>query len=323
MIAVLCGGVGAARFLRGLAQVVDPAETTAIVNVADDTVLHGLSISPDIDTIVYTLAGAIDPGRGWGLVDETWQALDALRRYEVVRPQDSAAGATWFGLGDRDLATHMYRTARLAEGARLGEVTAEIARAWSVRQRIVPVTDDPVRTRLVLDASSTLPGGTDISFQEYFVRYRHDLPVSAVRFDGADTAQLSERAADALATADVVVIAPSNPIVSIGPLRAIRGVDQILADRRDSVVAISPLVGGKALKGPADRMMSELGYRSDAVGVAAIHRDVAATLVIDELDRGAAHDVAAVGINPVVTDTVMANPQVAAALARTVLSAAR
>ncbi|HQV57376.1 MAG TPA: 2-phospho-L-lactate transferase [Ilumatobacteraceae bacterium] len=284
MIAVLCGGVGAARFLRGLALVADPAQTTAIVNVADDTVLHGLSISPDIDTIIYTLAGAIDPDRGWGLVDETWQALDALRRYERVRPPRSTAGSTWFGLGDRDLATHLYRTARLAEGALLGQVTGEIAQAWGLDQQIVPVTDDRLRTVLTVGPNPILPIGTAISFQEYFVRYRHDVPVSAVRFAGADTAVLSERAAQALTSADVVVIAPSNPIVSIGPLLAVDGVRRILAARRQSVVAISPLVGGKALKGPADRLMDELGHRSDAVGVAAIYREIAGTLVIDELE---------------------------------------
>ena len=318
MIAVLCGGVGAARFLRGLSLVVDPAEITAIVNVADDTVMHGLSISPDLDTITYTLAGAIDPGRGWGLVDESWQALDAIRRYEAVRPAGSAAGSSWFGLGDRDLATHMYRTARLDEGATLTEVTAEISRGWGLRQHVVPASDDAVHTIVTLAGSND-----EIGFQEYFVRLRHQPDVAAVHFAGVEQARLAGAARRALIDAEAVVIAPSNPIVSIGPIRAIGGVDELLAARRDTVVAISPLVGGVALKGPADRLMHTLGRRSDAVGVAETYAAVAATLVIDLADRTLADEVAAAGCRPVVTDTVMADADVAAELARTVLSAAR
>lgn len=323
MIAVLCGGVGAARFLRGLSMVVAPSDITAIVNVADDTVMHGLSISPDLDTVTYTLAGAIDPVRGWGLVDESWQALDAIRRYEAVRPQASTAGASWFGLGDRDLATHMYRTARLAEGATLTAVTAEICRGWALEQNIIPVSDDPIRTVVTLAEPSSATGQTEIGFQEYFVRLRHQPRVTAVRFDGADQARLSTAARRALTEAEAVVIAPSNPIVSIGPIRAIDGVDELLTARRDSVVAISPLVGGKALKGPADQLMHGLGERSDAVGVAQIYAPVAATLVIDQIDAALADEVGAAGCRPVVTDTVMAEPAVAASLAELVLSAAR
>lgn len=316
-VAVLCGGVGAARFLRALrvAALVDPGEVVAVVNTADDTVLHGLAISPDLDTITYTLAEAIDPGRGWGLRDETWTVMDALARYEAIRPSGSAAAARWFNLGDRDLATHLYRTARLAEGATLSTVTAEIAAAWGVAERLVPMSDDRVATRV------TLADGTEVAFQEYFVRLRHAVPVAAVSFAGAAEAQLAPAAAAALTAAEVVVVAPSNPIVSIGPLRAIAGVDARLRARRDSVVAVSPIVGGAALKGPADRMLAELGTEASVVGVARLYRDIAASLVIDPVDAHLADAVAAEGMTPVIVPSVMSSPAVAAELARATLAA--
>lgn len=317
MITVLCGGVGAARFLRALRGVVDPSVVVGIVNTGDDTELHGLSISPDIDTITYTLAGAIDPTRGWGLVDETWTAMESLARYAAVRPAGSAAAPTWFNLGDRDLATHFYRTARLREGAPLAAVTAEIAAAWSVPERLVPMTDDRVATLV------TLASGETVSFQEYFVKLRHGEPVSAVAFAGADTATLHPQAAAALRDADTVVIAPSNPLVSIGPIRALAGVDEVLRARRDTVVAVSPIVGGAALKGPADRMLVELGHEASVVGVARLYADVAAALVIDPVDEHLAAAVAEAGMTPVVVPSIMSSPEVAAALARATLAAAR
>lgn len=316
-VAVLCGGVGAARFLLALESAWPAARTTAIVNTADDTVLHGLHISPDLDTITYTLAGAIDPERGWGLRDETWRAMESLARYVEVRPAHSAAAPTWFNLGDRDLATHFYRTARLAEGAVLGEVTAEIAAAWSIQQRIVPMSDDPVRTMVTLAVD-----GAEIPFQEYFVQRRHAVAVRSVRFAGAETAALADGAAAALRRAAAVVIAPSNPIVSIGPIRSLAGVDDVLAARRESVVAISPLVGGAALKGPADRMLLELGHRPDVEGVARLYAPIAATLVIDPLDAHLADAVRAAGMEPLVVPSVMSSPAVGAALARATLAAA-
>lgn len=317
MITVLAGGVGAARMLRALTMVVDPALLTAVVNTADDTVLHGLHISPDIDTVVYTLAGAIDADRGWGLAEETWRAMAALARYAAVRPAHSASAATWFNLGDQDLATHMYRTARLAEQATLTQVTAEIAAAWGLAQTILPMTDDRVRTML------TTADGDEISFQEYFVHRRHDVAVRAVRFDGVDHAALSGPARRALAEAEVVVIAPSNPIVSIGPIRALPGVDAELSARRQSVVAVSPIVGGVALKGPADRMLAERGLPASCVGVATLYAPIAATLVIDPLDADLADDVRAAGMTPLVTGSVMSEPGVAEHLARQVLAAGR
>ncbi len=320
-VAVLSGGVGAARLLAGIVDAgrhgtID-ASVTAVVNTADDCVLHGLAISPDLDTVTYTLAGAIDPGRGWGLVDETWQAMAALERYEAIRPEGSAAAPRWFNLGDRDLATHFYRTARLAEGATLTEVTDEIRRAWQVPIDIVPMSDDRIATIVTVAADDgTL---SDVAFQDYFVRLRHGVPVRSVRFDG--TAMLSAAAHRAIDTADVVIIAPSNPIVSIGPIRSLPGVDELLARRRDRVVAVSPIVGGAALKGPADRMLTELGHEPSVVGVAKLYAPIAAALVIDPVDAHLATDVEATGLRCIVTPSVMSTPGVARDLATATLDA--
>lgn len=314
-VTVLAGGVGAARFLAGLVQVVDPRSVTAIVNTADDTVLHGLHISPDLDTVTYTLAGAIDPERGWGLAGETWTAMGALGRYTPHRPPGSTAGGTWFNLGDQDLATHLYRTARLAEGASLSVVTREIAAAWGLGVHLLPMSDQPVRTVL------TVPGEGELAFQEYFVGRRHDVTVEAVRFHGVDAARPAPGVLDALLDSAVVVIAPSNPIVSIGPILALPGVLDALSARRRSVVAVSPIVGGKALKGPADRLLVELGGEASVAGVARSYAGVAGTLVVDDVDAPLAPTVEAEAVRCVVTPTVMSSPAVAAALARTVLRA--
>jgi LPPG:FO 2-phospho-L-lactate transferase len=313
-VAVLSGGVGAARLLSGMRQVVAPERVTAVVNTGDDTELHGLAISPDIDTIVYTLAGAVDTGRGWGLAGETWQMMAGLARFAAVRPAGSTAAPTWFNLGDTDLATHCYRTGRLSEGATLTQVTDEIARAWDVVVRVAPMTDARFRTMVELGVS-----GDVVTFQDYFVRLRHDVAVAAIRFEH-DDAELSEVAARAVRGADVVVVAPSNPLVSIAPIRALPATDRLLAERRDTVVAVSPIVGGAALKGPADRMLRELGVEPSVVGVASLYRDIAATLVIDTVDAHLAADVEATGMRCVVTDTVMSSPAVAAALARRVIA---
>ena len=320
-VTVLCGGVGAARFLRGLLDVVDATTVTAVVNTADDTVLHGLSISPDLDTITYTLAGATDDERGWGLAGETWHAMAALERYADVRPAGSGAAPTWFNLGDTDLATHFYRTARLGEGATLTDVTAEIADAWGLRLRMLPVTDDRFRTVVTLGGDGD-EAGTDVAFQDYFVRLRHGVPVTDVRFEH-DGARPTAAVLDALAVADAVVIAPSNPIVSIGPLRALPGIDDTLRARRDSVVAISPIVGGAALKGPADRMLAELGVEPSVTGVAGLYAPVASTLVVDTLDAEHADAIEATGMRCIVTPTIMSEPGVGRELARTCLRVAR
>lgn len=313
MITVISGGVGAARLLRGAALVVPHGELATIVNTGDDTVMHGLAISPDLDTVTYTVSGSIDPERGWGLSDEAWTTMQALERFAGVRPVESHAGENWFGLGNRDLATHFYRTTRLAEGATLAQVTAEITRAFGIEFRVLPMSNDRVSTIV------TLTDGTDVAFQEYFVKLRHDVPVRAVRFDGADNAVAL--GLDELRGSRAVVIAPSNPIVSIGPMRALTGFDAALTARRDSVVAVSPIVAGAALKGPADRMLAELGHEASAVGVARLYAPIAGTLVIDTADAALAPLVEAAGMRCVVADTIMKTPEVAASLTRTCLAA--
>jgi LPPG:FO 2-phospho-L-lactate transferase len=309
VLAALAGGVGAARFLRGLVAVVPPEEVVAIVNTGDDVVLHGLHVSPDVDTVIYTLAGAVNDETGWGLAGETWSAMDALERFGDAAP-------SWFRLGDRDLATHLYRTGRLRAGATLSRVTAELAAAWDVRARIVPMSDDRVETRVTVD------GGGEIGFQEYFVQRRHAVPVRAVRFAGVEDASPAPGVLDAIESADAIVVCPSNPMVSIGPILAVPGVRDALRARRADTVAISPIVAGAALKGPADRMLVELGHEASVVGVARLHRDVAATLAIDEADVALASAVEGEGMRCLVTPTVMHGPAAAAALARAVLAVA-
>jgi LPPG:FO 2-phospho-L-lactate transferase len=273
VITVLAGGVGAARFLQGLVDVVRPADVTAIVNVGDDLVLHGLHISPDLDTVTYTLAGAINTETGWGLGGETWQAMASLERY---------GGRSWFRLGDRDLGTHLYRTQRLAEGASLSTVTNEIARAWKLELRLVPASDDAVRTMV------TVEGEGEIGFQDYFVGRQHSVPVTSVRFEGAVDAQPAPGVLEAIAGAEVVVIAPSNPIVSIGPVLAVNGVRDAVIARRSRNVAVSPIVAGAALKGPADRMLRELGHEPSVVGIARLYAELASVLVVDDADAALA-----------------------------------
>lgn len=310
LITVLAGGVGAARMLSGIIQVVDPANVTAIVNVGDDLELHGLRISPDLDTITYTLAGEINPETGWGLRGESWQAMDSVRRY---------GGISWFGLGDRDLGTHLYRTQRFAEGATLTEITAEITDAWGLGLRLLPVTDDRLRTLVTL-AGDGADAGLEVSFQEYFVQRQHGVPVSSVRFDGATTARPGPDVLDAIGDADTVVIAPSNPIVSIDPVLAVPGVRDALIARRADTVAVSPIVAGSALKGPADRLLTELGLEATVVGIARLYAPLAEALVIDHADAHLSEAVAAEGIRPIVAESIMRTPEIAAELARTVLA---
>ena len=304
-VAVVAGGVGAARLLGGLVQVVEPASITALVNTGDDVELHGLHISPDLDTITYTLAGAVNPETGWGLVGETWQAMDALGRY---------GGVTWFNLGDRDLGTHLYRTQRLREGATLTEVTAEIVTGWELGLHLVPMSDDSVRTMI------TVVDEGEIGFQDYFVRRHHDVAATAIRFAGAEAARPSPTALAALADAERVVIAPSNPLVSIAPVLAVPGLREAVEARREDCVAVSPIIAGTTVKGPADRLLTELGHDASVVGVARLYAPLAARLVIDEADAELADAVTMEGIEAVVAPTMMYGPPEAAALARVVLS---
>ena len=304
-VVVLAGGVGAARLLRGLVRVVDAGSVTALVNVADDVTLHGLHISPDLDTVTYTMAGEDNTETGWGLRGETWQAMAMVQRY---------GGIDWFNLGDRDLGTHLYRTQRLNEGATLAEVTAEIAAAWQLGLTLLPITNDRIETRI------TVTGEGEIGFQEYFVRLRHDVSVESVRFAGAEQCAPAPGALEAIEEADVVIVAPSNPIVSIGPLLAVPGIRSALMARREAAVAVSPIIAGKALKGPADRLMAELGMHASVTGVAEIYRELVATLVIDNADAALAAEVEAAGMGCVVTGTILRDADVAAELCRTILA---
>jgi len=304
VITALAGGVGAAKLLRGMVEVVDAPGITAVVNVGDDTDLHGLHISPDLDTVLYTLADAINPETGWGLAGETWRVMESLGRL---------GGVTWFNLGDKDLGTHLYRTQRLAEGASLGTVTAELAERFGVGVRLVPVTDDALRTRV------QLVGGDEVGFQEYFVKLHHDVAVARVRFAGAEGARPGPGVLEAIAGAETVVVCPSNPVVSIDPLLAVPGVSDALLLRRDRTVAVSPIVAGAALKGPADRLLVEMGFESSVVGVARWYAPWVSTLVIDLADAELAPAVEAEGVRCVVAPTVMSDVARAAALARVVL----
>lgn len=319
MITVLCGGVGAARFLSGLIRVVPPQEVTAIVNVGDDSIIHGLHISPDLDTITYTLAGSMNTETGWGLRDESWNAMEMLRFYgsaNSIDPGSASEGeaAGWFSLGDKDLGTHLYRTSRLDAGLSLSQVTDEITKAWNLGLRLVPATDGDLRTRLIR------PDGSELAFQEYFVRERHQSTIASIRFEGADACVPAEGVVDAIGEADSVIIAPSNPLISINPVLAVPGIRDALINARDNVLAISPIVGGKAIKGPAADLMKDLGFQASVVSVAEMYAEYCSTLVIDNADEHLRGQVQGLGINCVVTDTVMSDPDVAADLAQRCLS---
>jgi LPPG:FO 2-phospho-L-lactate transferase len=282
--------------------------------VGDDMVLHGLHISPDLDTVTYTLAGLDNRETGWGLAGESWNAMDELGRL---------GGEAWFRLGDRDLATHLFRTGRLREGATLSDVTASLAARRGIGVRLLPVSDDPVRTRVTLaEASDFGPAGTEIAFQDYFVRLHHDVAVRGVRFEGADTASPAPGVLESLESAALVVVCPSNPVVSIGPLLAVPGIQSTLLAARQRTVAVSPIIAGAALKGPADRLMAELGSEPSVVGVARLYSRWVGTLVIDIADARHAAEVEAEGMRCVVAPTVMSSPERAAELARVVVDAA-
>jgi LPPG:FO 2-phospho-L-lactate transferase len=302
-VVALAGGVGAARFLDGLTGVLAPERIFIIGNTADDAEIHGLHISPDLDTVTYTLAGLADPARGWGIRGDRFQCLEALGRL---------GAETWFQLGDRDLAMHLYRTERLRQGATLTDVTAEITAALEVRSRIVPMSDDRVRTRVCTPAG-------ELEFQTYFVKRRARDKVLNVRFEGASEAAPARGVIEAIADAEAIILCPSNPFISITPILAIRGIRQALRPKRDRVLAISPIVGGRALKGPAAHMMKSMGLRPAAVEVARLYADFVGIFVLDEVDRKQAALVEKIGMRPVVTNTVMSGPRERKSLARVVI----
>lgn len=312
MWVALAGGVGGAKLARGLAAIA-PSQTDelrVVVNTGDDFDLHGLRIAPDLDTVMYTLAGIANPETGWGIVGDTYTTMDQL---------EQLGQANWFRLGDRDFATHITRTWWLREGLTLTAVTERLAGALGVTAptRIVPMTDDIVATEI------ETPDGW-LAFQDYFVRRHHADAVRAVRFTGIAEARASALALDALTRADLVVFCPSNPIVSIGPILALAGMRAALLQRRAGVcrVAVSPIVGGQALRGPADRMMAGLGQESSALGVARGYAGLIDIFVMDEVDAALADDITALGMQPLVTNTIMRSPADSRALAATIVAAA-
>jgi len=303
-IAVLCGGVGAARFLSGLVEVVDPSGVTAIVNVADDDEFHGLHVSPDIDTVLYTLAGVVEEAQGWGRRDETFHAQEELARFG----EDA-----WFRLGDRDLAAHIHRTRLLRNGVSLTAIVDGMRTALGIRARVLPATDGRQRTMV-----RTADGW--ISFQEYFVKRRSADLVRQLRFE--PDAPPTAAALAAIAGADLIVIAPSNPFVSIGPILALAGMRDAIAAARDKVIAVSPIVGGAAIKGPAAAMLAALGHEVSALGIARIYAGLAAGFVLDEQDRALVPAIERLGLRTTATATIMRDGASRAALARAVIDIA-
>lgn len=307
-VAALAGGVGAGKFLRGLARAVPGSEITVIGNTGDDLTLHGLHISPDLDSVTYWLAGVADRDRGWGRAGETFRTLEELTRL---------GGEAWFRLGDLDLATHLYRTERLSRGAALSEVTAELGERLGVPCRILPMSDDPVRTWVGVDGGGD---GAAIPFQEYWVRRGARDPVREVRFRGAEEAAPAPGVLDALADAEAVVVCPSNPVVSILPILSVPGVREAVEDRRDRVVGISPIVGGRPVQGMADKLLPAVGVPVTALGAARVFRELLGAWIIDERDAGLRPAVEAdLGVAVGVTDTIMTDDEAAERLARAAL----
>jgi LPPG:FO 2-phospho-L-lactate transferase len=306
-VVALAGGTGGAKLAHGLQAVLSPGDLHVIVNTGDDTERHGLVVMPDHDAVLYMLSGRFDDDRGWGISGETWTVMDALA--ELGEP-------TWFRLGDRDFATHIARTARLREGSTLTAAVLAIQDALGIPTRILPMTDTSVPTQVRTDAGW-------LDFQEYFVHQAQAPEVREIRFSGMGAALPTDEVAAALAAADVVIIGPSNPLVSVGPILAVPGMTDLLATARARdvpVIAVSGIVGGVALKGPADRMLTSLGYESSARGVAAQYTEQIDGFVLDSVDTELEPSVAALGLRTLVTDTIMADHAGQARLAREVLA---
>ena len=307
-VAVLAGGVGAARFLDGLVRVVEPSDVTAIVNVGDDMEWSGLHISPDLDTVTYTLADLVNPETGWGLRGESRRTLDRL---------SELGGPDWFMIGDLDLATHLYRTHRLSQGDPLSAITRDFTARLGLECMITPVTDDRLRTVVGTDAG-------DLAFQDYFVRRRASDPVHSLRFDGAESARPAPLVEEALNAADVIVIAPSNPFLSIDPLLSVPGVRDLVIANRSKVAAVSPIIGGEAVKGPAADILQSLGHDVSALGVARLYDDLAGVFVLDNADAALASSIESeTDMRVIVMPTLMTDVEAKMALASGTLEAAR
>jgi LPPG:FO 2-phospho-L-lactate transferase len=303
-ITALAGGVGASKLLLGLYEAMDPSDLTIIVNTGDDITLHSLKISPDLDIVTYTLAGIVDSKKGWGFHGETFHTLKRLTVYE--RPN-------WFNLGDRDLATHIHRTAMLAEGKSLSQAADSIRTALGVKSRILPMSDEPVPT--IIDSNEG-----PLHFQEYLVKRRAEPVVRGIRFTGVESARPAPGVLEAIATADRILICPSNPLISIGPILAVPGVHDQLRARREKVFAVCPIVGGKSLKGPSDKMLAQLGHQPTALSVAKLYADFTGTFVIDLADKSQAAAIGALGMKVAILPTVMKTHTQKLNLARAILS---
>jgi LPPG:FO 2-phospho-L-lactate transferase len=303
-ITALAGGVGASKLLLGLYEVMDPGLLTVIVNTGDDIVLHGLKISPDLDIVTYTLAGVVDPSKGWGIRGETFHALKRLAGY---------GRANWFNLGDRDLATHIHRTAMLAEGKTLSQAADSIRIALGVKSRILPMSDDPIPT--MIDSNEG-----PLHFQEYLVKRRTEPVVKGIRFAGVESAQPAPGVLEAIRAADRIIICPSNPLISIGPILTVPQVRDQLRAHKEKVFAVCPIVAGKSLKGPSDKMLAQLGHEPTALGVAKLYSDFTGIFVIDPADRKQAAPIAALGMKVAILPTVMKTPAQKRKLASALLS---
>jgi LPPG:FO 2-phospho-L-lactate transferase len=303
-ITALAGGVGASKLLLGLQDVIDPRALTVIVNTGDDIILHGLKISPDLDIVTYTLAGIVDEAKGWGYRGETFHALKRLAVFGRIN---------WFNLGDRDLATHIHRSAILAEGKSLSDAAEAIRLALGVKARILPMCDQPVPTMI-----DTAEG--ELHFQEYLVKRRAEPVVRGIRFVGVEEARPAPGVLEAIREADRILICPSNPLISIGPILAVRGIRDALRARKKSVVAVCPIVGGKSLKGPSDKMLAELGHEPSAFGVAKLYADFSGIFVIDPADKTQAETIRKLGMKVEVIPTVMKTRAQKRKLARALLA---
>jgi len=308
-IVALAGGIGAGKLLRGLVRAVPPSAATVIVNTGDDVEMHGLHVSPDLDSVTYWLGDVFDRERGWGRRDETFRATEELRSFDPA--------LAWFNLGDLDLATHLFRTNRLAAGATLSEVTTLIAARFGVEARLLPMSDEPVATRVTVVADGE---ELDLHFQEYWVGRGARDEVKSVRYEGASAAGPAPGVLDAIAAADAVVLCPSNPVASLGPILAVPGIREALERRRDRVVGISGIVGGAPLAGMADRLMPAAGVEVTAAGAADCYRGLLGGWVVDEADRALIDRVEATGVRARATDTIMTDDEKAEALARFALA---
>lgn len=302
-LVALAGGTGAAKFLRGLARLADPRDLTIVVNTGDDAEMWGVHVSPDLDTVCYTLAGLIDEAKGWGVRDETFHALDHMARF---------GEPTWFNLGDRDLATHLHRTRLLGEGRTLSDATRSIASCLGVTATVVPMSDQSVRTRLLG------PEGW-LDFQEYFVRDKAQVEVREVQYSGAAAATPAPGVLEAIRAARAVIVCPSNPVTSIGPILAVPGITAVLGQTAATTVAISPIVGSDAVSGPAGRLMAASGLPVSAAGVARVYARWLDVLVFDERDRPQVPEILQLGVSPVAAQTIMASREDEVALARRIL----